>query len=87
MGPVADLFDLVARRHLKLNSLSCGVDHLCPCTNRMADRRGCEVPNSYFGADRALAFRNGRIAFSAAFSMARITTGVASTCGSIASLN
>src|ERR1019366_3355159 len=54
MSSGADLFNLVARRHLELNSLAFDLDHLGFGTNSVANRRCGKVPYIYFGADRAL---------------------------------
>src|ERR1700692_4833405 len=54
MSSIADLFDLVARRYLELNSLSFDLDHLSVGAHIVANRRSGEVPYIYSGADRAL---------------------------------
>ena len=87
MRAAADLFHLVARRTLN-RFVSLDLDHLGVGADLVTDRGGGKMPDVDGGADRALArIQMGRIAFSAAFSMIRIMTGVASTCGRMASLN
>src|SRR5450631_2365176 len=88
MSSAADLFHLVARRHLEFNSFSLDLDYFGFGTNIMTCGRSGKMPYIYRRADRALTTsRNGLIALRAAFSMIRIITGVASTCGNMASLN
>ena len=54
MSSVANLFYLVVRRHLELNSLSFDLDHLGFGANIMTNRCSGKVPDIYCGTDRAL---------------------------------
>ena len=54
----------------------------------MTNRRGRVMPYIYCGTDCALTqFQKRPDSLRAAFSMIKIITGVANTCGSMASLN
>jgi hypothetical protein len=54
MSTVADLFHLVARRHLEFNSFPIDLDHLGFGTNIVTRRRSCKVPYIYCRTNRAL---------------------------------
>ncbi len=55
MRSAADLFRLVARRHLEFDSLALDLDDLGFGPNLMTDGRGGKMPDIDRGADRALA--------------------------------
>lgn len=52
MGSVSDLFYLIARRYLELNSLPFDLDHLGFGTNIMTDRCSGKVPYVYCGTNQ-----------------------------------
>jgi hypothetical protein len=85
MGSSTDFFDAVACRHLEVDSLPFNVDYLVVArTSRPTGvaakcRTSTAVPTALSPASR-----NGLMALSAAFSMIRIITGVASTSGNMA---
>src|SRR4051812_25988850 len=54
MRSIADLFHLVARRNLELNSLSIDLDHLGFGTNFVTRRRSGKMPYIYCRTNRAL---------------------------------
>src|SRR5258708_2300662 len=54
MRSIADLFCLVARRHLEFNFLSVDADHLGFGTDFMTDGRSSKVPYIDRGTERAL---------------------------------
>jgi hypothetical protein len=79
----ADLLSGFRSAHVKVDASTVNPCNLRLAGNLPTDRRGREMADIDHRADRTLA----RIAFSAAFSMIMIITGVAKTGGSIASLN
>ena len=85
----ADLLFAVAYRHFEVNSSSFDVDYLGRRAHLVAYRRGGEVSYIHCSADRAFTCvqkRSNGIE-RGIFHDRRIITGVASTCGSMASLN
>jgi hypothetical protein len=87
VGSAANLLIAVACRHFEVNSFSLDVDHLGRRPHLVAAGVAAKcfistaVPTALSPASK-----NDLIALSAAFSMIRIITGVASTCGNMASL-
>jgi hypothetical protein len=83
----ADLFGIIGRTHRKLDAMAIGMCYLGLSHNLRANRRRCEMANV---DPRAAALSPGSrqvlIAFSAAFSITMIMTGVARTPGSVESL-